>query len=102
VTQSRPPLRRMARPTTRSHGPVTHREQVLQRRRVALMSLAILMPVTLVAALVTGSKMLLIANLVIDVIIGGYIAVLLRIKQTQAASPRGPRVDEDEDVKVVP
>jgi len=66
------------------------------------MSLAILMPVTLVAALVTGSKMLLIANLVIDVIIGGYIAVLLRIKQTQAASPRGPRVDEDEDVKVVP
>jgi len=66
------------------------------------MSLAILMPVTLIAALITGSKMLLIANLLIDVIIGGYIAVLLRIKQTQAAFPRGPVVDEDEDVKVVP
>ncbi len=101
MTQARPPLRRATRPT-RSRGPVTHREQVLQRRRVALMSLAVLMPVTLIAALATGSRMLLIANLVIDVIIGGYIAVLLRIKQTQAASPRTTRAGEDEDVKVVP
>jgi hypothetical protein len=101
VTQTRPPLRRVNRPT-RSHGPVTHREQVLARRRVALIVLSALVPLTLVGALVTGAKLLLICNLIADVAIGVYVAVLLRIKQEQQTTPRWASAEEDEDMRVLP
>ncbi|HLA67480.1 MAG TPA: hypothetical protein VJP05_08375 [Acidimicrobiia bacterium] len=63
------------------------------------MSLALLMPVSLGAAVATGSRALLIGNLIVDVLIGGYIAVLLRIKQGQQPPPWRTAAD-DEDVKV--
>lgn len=59
------------------------REQVLARRRLALLILAAAVPITLVAAIVTGSTMFLIINLVFDVLIAGYVALLLQIKQAQ-------------------
>ena len=66
---------------------------------MALMSLALLMPVSLGAAVATSSRALLIGNLIVDVLIGGYIAVLLRIKQGQQPLP-WRSADADEDVKV--
>lgn len=81
---------------------MTHRDQVLARRRAALVALGILVPVSLAAALITGSRLLLIVNLLVDVVVGGYIAMLLHIKQSQQTSPRWLGADEDEDVRIAP
>ena len=102
MTQSRPPLRRMGRPPrSRSRGQVTHRDQVLARRRAALISLILLVPVTLGAALLTGSRVILIASLVVDIAVGGYIALLLQIKQGQQTGPRWRSPEDEEDISVV-
>lgn len=75
-------------------GP-SERERVLARRRMALIVLAVLVPVTLVAAIITGSILLLAVNLVADLLIALYVAMLLQIKQAQGdpgqpPAPRGP------------
>ena len=88
-----------------SGGSVRH--QVLARRRIALIGLIVAVPLTLAIALFTGSVPMLILNLVIDVILAGYIAMLLQIKQGQGSSPRRPAaqrpaVEDDEEISVVP
>lgn len=77
------------------------RERILARRRLALIVLIALVPVTLVAAIITGSMVLLIVNLVADLLIAVYVAMLLQIKQTQGMSPRHGMSQPDEDVRVV-
>ncbi len=74
------------------------RESVLARRRLALIALVAAVPITLGAAIFTGSTMFLIINLVIDLLIAGYVAMLLQIKQAQesrgsTARTRRPRQD---------
>jgi len=75
------------------------RDRVLARRRLALIGLGAAVPVTLGAAIITGSIMFLVISLVFDLLIGGYIAVLLQIKQAQdgrggvAARPQPARQD---------
>jgi len=59
------------------------RDRVLARRRLALIGLAAAVPVTLGVAIFTGSIMFLFINLVFDLLIGGYVAMLLQIKQAQ-------------------
>lgn len=70
------------RPPAGGHA-MDDRERVLARRRLALIVLAALVPVTLVLAIVTGSMVLLILNLITDVLIAVYVALLLQIKQAQ-------------------
>jgi uncharacterized protein YacL len=80
------------------------RSQVLARRRYALIGLGAAVLVTLLLALFTGSVAILILNLIVDVILAGYIAMLLQIKQgksTPQYRPRSPR-DDDEEIRVVP
>ncbi len=62
------------------------REQVLARRRTALILLMIAAVATLVGAIVTGNLVLLGVTLVVDVALAVYIAVLLQIKQRQATT----------------
>lgn len=59
------------------------RDIVLARRRLALIVLVAAVPITLAAAIVTGSTMFLIINLAVDLLIAGYVGMLLQIKQTQ-------------------
>lgn len=59
------------------------RESVLARRRLALIALVTAVPITLGVAIFTGSTMFLIINLVFDLLIAGYVAMLLQIKQGQ-------------------
>ena len=78
---------------------------MLARRRIALIGLAVAVPVTLAAALFTGSVPMLVLNLIVDVILAGYIAMLLQIKQGQATPQRPMRrraPNDDEEVRVVP
>ena len=101
MTQQRRPMPRQ-RP---SGGSVRH--QVLARRRIALIGLIVAVPLTLAIALFTGSVLMLILNLVIDVVLAGYIAMLLQIKQGQGSTPRRPvarrpSVEGDEEISVVP
>jgi len=78
------------------------RNQVLARRRFALIGLVLGVLATLIAALLTGSVMILIINLVIDVVLAGYIAMLLQIKQSQAIPQyRGRSAGDEEEVRVV-
>jgi len=71
------------------------RDRVLARRRLALIVLMAAVPATLIAAILTGSTLFLIVNLVFDVLIAGYVALLLQIKQAQdrrsATAPSRPR-----------
>jgi len=74
------------------------RESVLARRRLALIALVAAVPITLGAAIITGSTMFLIINLVFDLLIAGYVAMLLQIKQSQeshgsTARTQKPRQD---------
>lgn len=74
------------------------RESVLARRRLALIALVAAVPITLGVAIFTGSTMFLIINLVFDLLIAGYVAMLLQIKQGQdsrgsTARTRKPRKD---------
>lgn len=80
---------------------VDDRERVLARRRMALIVLVVLVPITLVAAIVMGSFPLLIVNLVADVLIALYVAMLLQIKQTQGSRPAPRRGPAPDDVRVV-
>ena len=62
-------------------------------------------PLTLAIALFTGSVVMLILNLVIDVVLAGYIAMLLQIKQGQDGPQRRPArrpSRDDEEARVVP
>ena len=95
-----PRQRVRARPGELAAG---ERERVLARRRLALVVLVALVPVTLVVAIVTGSMALLIVNLVADVLIAIYVALLLQIKQSQGATRArfGGRSQSGEDVRVV-
>jgi hypothetical protein len=78
------------------------REHVLARRRLALMALGALVPVTLVIAIITGSLMFLVINLIADVLIAGYVAMLLQIKQGQGGPVSRDRGNPAaEDVRVV-
>jgi len=66
-----------------------HRRQVLSRRRLALVGLMVLAVGTLVGAVLTGSFWLLALTLILDVMLAVYVAVLLSIKQRQAAVRHG-------------
>ena len=65
-------------------APDLRRRQVLARRRLALILLALLALGTLVGAVLTGNYWLLAVTLVCDVLLAVYIAVLLQIKRHQA------------------
>jgi hypothetical protein len=85
-------------PMPQSSGRATtasSREQVLARRRMALIALAVLAIATLALAVITGSWPILAVSLVIDVLLAVYIAVLLQIKQSKAVAPPPPADDED-------
>lgn len=101
MTDPRQPTRRQPDGPPEAMG---ERERVLARRRMALVILVALVPITLVAAIVTGSIVLLIVNLVADLLIAVYVTLLLQIKQAQA--PTGPRhgmsPQSGEDVRVAP
>lgn len=78
---------------------------MLARRRIALIGLIVAVPLTLAIALFTGSVLMLIINLVIDVVLAGYIAMLLQIKQGQGPPQRRPvqrPAQDDEEARVVP
>ena len=77
------------------------REQVLARRRNALVGIVFLAIATLAAAIVTGSVVLLAVSLVVDVVLAGYIAMLLQIKQRQQAVTRHGRWEDTAQVRVV-
>jgi fatty acid desaturase len=65
------------------------RRQVLSRRRLALVALVLLAAGTLVGAVLTGSYWLLALTLILDVMLAVYVAVLLSVKQRQAAARFG-------------
>lgn len=79
------------------------RDQVLARRRFALIGLGLAVPLTLIVAIVTGSVLLLVVNIVVGLAFAGYVAMLLAIKQSQQ-SPRAarPTLRQDDDVGVSP
>jgi len=71
-----------------------HREQVLSRRRMALIALGVAVVGTLAIAIITGSWPILAVSLVVDVMLAAYVAVLLQIKQGKGhAPPAGPGTD---------
>jgi len=67
-------------------APDLRRRQVLTRRKLALVALALAALGTLVGAVMTGSVALLAITLVCDLLLAVYIAVLLQIKRRQAES----------------
>lgn len=77
-----------ARPSTyRDEAPLGgHREQVLARRRIALIVLGVAVVGTLVAAIITGSWPVLAISLIVDVALAAYVAILLQIKQRKGMS----------------
>lgn len=80
------------------------RQAVLARRRSALIALGFGAVLTLVAAIVTGSVVLLVLTLVFDVLLALYVAVLLQVKQRKYQDWEGAaesRADGDPPVKVV-
>lgn len=83
-----PRQRAVARPSSVGYA-MGERERVLARRRMALIILIVLVPITLVAAIMTGSILILVVNLVADVLIAVYVAMLLLIKQSQGDRPPG-------------
>ena len=81
---------RQRRPAAPQSG---ERDRILARRRLTLIGLIVAVPVTLLAAIVTGSTLFLLITLVVDIVVAGYVALLLQIKQSQdrrntAARPR--------------
>jgi hypothetical protein len=88
--------------TPAERGGPTARQQVLARRRMTLIGLGLAVPLTLAAALFTGSTILLFINLVFDVILAGFIAMLLQIKQAQQVSRPKWTLDPEDEVRVVP
>lgn len=85
-----------------SGGGPSARERVLARRRNALIGLGIAVIATLVAAIITGSVVLLVVSLIVDVALAGYIAMLLQIKQNSGGtSGRHGRWEDTQQVRVV-
>jgi hypothetical protein len=78
-----PRQRTASAPAAEGFAMTGDRDNVLARRRLALIVLVAAVPITLVAAIITGSTMFLIINLVVDLLIAGYVAMLLQIKQAQ-------------------
>jgi hypothetical protein len=68
---------------------------------MALVALVLAVPLTLGAALYTGSTVLLIVNLFVDVVLAGFIAMLLSIKQTQQVSRPKWTLDPEDEVRVI-
>lgn len=91
--------------TTRSgaqgeaRGAVEHREQVLGRRRMALIALGVAVIGTLAAAIFTGSWPILAVSLVVDVMLATYVAILLQIKQRKGSGPPGGHDQPHGDVR---
>jgi archaellum biogenesis protein FlaJ (TadC family) len=85
-------------------GPASQRDQVLARRRIALLALGAAVPVTLILAIVTGSIPLLIVNIAVGMALAGYIALLLQIKQSQQVRPPTGRTlqEDDAEMQVIP
>ena len=94
------PVPRQMRTRSERGGP-TARQQVLARRRLTLVALGVAVPVTLAAALYTGSTVLLFVNLFVDVVLAGFIAMLLQIKQTQQTARPKWTLDPEDEVRVV-
>ena len=88
--------------TKAPRGGTTARQQVLTRRRMTLIALSLAVPITLAWALFTGSKMILFINLIFDVILAGFIAMLLQIKQSQQVARPKWTLDPEDEVRVVP
>lgn len=99
TTRSR---RRPASRPSRQSG-ASPRDQVLARRRYALIALAAGVLVTLVLAVVTGSMLMLIVTLVFDVMLALYVAILLQVKQRRhgGGHDAGPDPDDVGEVRVV-
>ena len=70
-----------------------NRRRVLARRRIALIALGAGALISLVAAVVTGSFPLLIVTLVFDVLLAGYVTILLQVKQRRG-SGGGPGIPQ--------
>ena len=94
------PVPRQMRSRSERGGP-TARQQVLARRRMALIALVVAVPLTLGAALYTGSTVLLFVNLFVDVVLAGFIAMLLQIKQTQQVARPRWTLDPEDEVRVI-
>jgi len=94
------PVPRQMRSRSERGGP-TARQQVLARRRMTLIALVVAVPLTLGAALYTGSTVLLFLNLFVDVVLAGFIAMLLQIKQTQQVARPRWTLDPEDEVRVI-
>ncbi len=66
---------------------VARRRQVLARRRRALIGLVLAALTTLAIAIVTGSLLMLGLNLVVDMALAAYVAMLLQVKQYAGGQP---------------
>jgi hypothetical protein len=100
---SREPIRSVTAPPPRATA-ADVRARVLARRKMALIVLGLTVVATLAGAVLTGSTLLLGATLVADVVLAGYVAMLLTIKQRRQhvpASSRAAYSDDADDVRVV-
>ncbi len=77
------------------------REQVLARRRIALMVLGLAVVGTLAVAIITGSWPILAVSLIVDVALAAYVAILLQIKQSKGG-PHPPGGHEDSRSQAFP
>lgn len=66
---------------------LARRRAILVRRRNTIVGLAVLAVVTLAAAIVTGSVVLLAVNLAVDVALAVYVALLAQVKQRAGLEP---------------
>lgn len=80
---------------------LSQRDQVLARRRMALIALGVGVVVTLIAAIITGWFWLLLVNIAVGLALAGYVAMLLSIKQSQQHRPTG-RPPRDDEMRVLP
>jgi hypothetical protein len=99
---AREPIRSVTAPPPQATAAEV-RARVLARRKTALIALGVTVVATLVGAVVTGSTLLLGATLAADVVLAGYVAMLLTIKQRrhQGPSSRVAYSDDADDVRVV-
>ena len=77
------------------------RAQILARRKATLIGLVLLVIGTLAGAILTGSTVLLVATLVADVALAGYVAILLTIKQHQQSAIGVRPAQRSDEVRVV-
>ncbi len=79
-----------------------HRRRMLARRRRTLLSLVAGAMTTLALAIVTGSILFLGLNLIVDMALAAYIAMLLQIKEVAGTKPPvrlpvGPQQQAEDD-----